>query len=717
MKEKDPFIFGAQYYRAPTPDPECWEADLRKIKELDFNAVKYFVQWRWSHRKDNLFYFDDLDRLMKLADKHSLDVTLNLLLDMAPVWLFGKYPDARQVANNGVVVEPYAVAHRSIGGHPGPCYNHPGALEERKKFLTAVINHFKNHPALSMWDIWNEPELSGQQREPNIEKIVCYCRYCRIRFIEWLKNKYFNLEDLNKVWGRCYTCWDEAEHPRTTGTITDFVDWREFHLDTLSAEAQWRLMMVKDLDPWHTRYLHVVPNTMRCFNSVTCVDDFDISEHCQIFAASASSDPVVTIQLISAAGGKTCYNVESHINRGSLSIHQKKVGLHDLLEDFLPQIGLGIRGFMFWQYRPETLGAESPAWGLVKLDGTNRPVTDAVRLFWEKILPYKEKLMASTSPEPQIGIWKSRKNEIFHFCQDGKLDDLADGVESYCETLYWNNYPCRFISGKMLERGKLADLRLLIMPSCYYLTKLEAEQLDKWVRNGGVLLAEAHLAGYNATTGRHSIVLPGCGLSELWGIKELDSTSSYHLSLPERDDFKAVVSDDVRKALSHVAGAKYFPVKLLTGTTIWGAERYASLEGENTVREAAFDNDTCIISKKIGQGTVFYCGTNIGLGAKKESAGFCEFLDKIIATAKIKQTLNVSQKVPGNVHIDLLGTEDNPGFLIVINRSDKEQRISVNCANACKLKGLFSDTAFNLDANSELTINGNFVDLLTATKA
>lgn len=703
-----PFIFGTQYYRAPTPEPECWRNDLRKIKELGFNSVKYFVQWRWSHRGNNLFYFDDLDRLMELAAEYGLDVTLNLLFDTAPVWLFEKYPDAKQIANKGMMVEPYAVAHRSIGGHPGPCYNHPGALEERKKFLTAVVKHFKKYPALSMWDVWNEPELSLQQRRPDIEKMVCYCRYCQTAFMGWLKGKYASIKELNKVWGRCYGDWEEIELPRTTGTITDFVDWREFHLDTLTGEAEWRLKMVEEIDPEHIRYLHVVPNIMRCFNSVTCVDDFDISEHCQVFAASSNSDPVVTTQLISAAQGKTCYNVESHINRGSLSIHQRIVTLDDLIKDFLPQIGLGVRGFMFWQYRPETLGAESPAWGLVKLDGTNRPVTDAVKLFWEKMFPYKEKLMSSTSPEPQIGIWKSRKNEIFHFCMYGELDDLADGIESYCETLYWNNYPYKFISGQMLEKGELANLKLLIMPSGYYLTELEAKQLDKWVRDGGVLLAEAHLAGYNGSTGRHSRVLPGCGLSELWGIKEVDSTSSYHLSLSD--------SDDVKETLSAygVTGAKYFPVKLSTGTTIWGAERYASLEGKNPIREATFNNEACIISQKIGKGTVFYCGTNIGLGAKKNNIGLREFLTRVTETAGITPTLNITQKVPGNVHIDLLGIGDNPDFLVIINRSDKAQRISVNCAKSCKLKGLFSDTEFNLDANSELTIDGDFVDLFAA---
>ena len=91
--------------------------------------------------------------------------------------------------------------------------------------------------------------------------------------------------------------------------------------------------------------------------------------------------------------------------------------------------------------------------------------------------------------------------------------------------------PYRFVSGMDLERGELDGLRLLIMPSCYCLTPEEAEALDAWVRCGGTLVCEAHLGGYNAATNRHSCVLPGCGLAEKWGLREVETLSSHHLEL------------------------------------------------------------------------------------------------------------------------------------------------------------------------------------------
>ena len=521
--DRFPFLFGTQYYRAPTPEPACWETDFCGMRDLGFNAVKFFVQWRWSHRASNRFVFEDLDRLMDMAADYDLGVTLNFLLDVSPIWLFEVYPDAKPIDNSGHTVEPCAVGHRQIGGHPGPCYRHPGALAERQRFVAAAIEHFRDHLALQMWDVWNEPELCFPQRTPNLSNMVCYCPHCGAGFRDWLRTKYGSLDHLNEVWGRCYETWDQVELPRGTGTFSDFIDWREFHLDTMAAEAAWRLEAVRQLDPRHGRYLHVVPNSY--FSAVTCADDFAMAEHCEVFAATMNGQPAMFQHVLSAGRGKVCYNVESHLNFGSTGMHQRVLGLCEVLRDFLPQLGAGIKGILFWQYRAEVLGLESPAWGLVKPDGGARPVTDAVRQFWATLQPHAAELRTSFPALPEIGLWRSRKNEIFHFCVEGSVSSFNATIEAYIQALYWDSLPHRLVNDRMLSAGELDGLKLLIMPSCYYVTQGEAEALDRWVRAGGVLLCEAHLAGYNGTTGRHSRTVPGCGLAEAWGIRESDTTS------------------------------------------------------------------------------------------------------------------------------------------------------------------------------------------------
>jgi beta-galactosidase len=718
FEQRFPFLFGTQYYRAPTPDPECWEQDFRAMQELGFNAVKFFVQWRWSHRAPGRFYFDDLDQVMDLAAQHGLGVTLNFILDVSPVWLFDVYPDAKQIDIRGHSVEPYAVSHRQIGGHPGPCYNHPGALAERQQFVAAGVEHYRDHPALQMWDVWNEPELCFPQRTPDMNTMVCYCPHCARRFRDWLTIKYGSLDRLNAVWGRCYETWQQVELPRGTGTITDFVDWREFHLDTMTGEAAWRLQTVEKLDPTHGRYLHVVPNSF--FSAVTCADDFAMAEHCEVFAATMTGGPGTCMHVISAGRGKVCYNVESHLNHGCTDMHQPIVQLAQLKRDLLPQFGMGIKGVLFWQYRSEVLGFESPAWGLVKTDGSPRPVTAAVQQFWSTLKPLAAELRRAHPKPAEIGIWRSRKNEIFHFCAQGQVNSFNAALEAYIQTLYWNNLPFVLINDRMLAEGKLTGIKLLIMPACYYVTQEEADALVRWVQAGGVLLCEAHLAGYNGTTGRHSQSMPGGGLAGAWGIREIDTTSPRHLQFSARDDVDlGAVTEDVRKALKEFgsSGSEYFPIQMTDGTLAWGAHRYATLAGDGLVPLGSFGADApCLARKTVGTGSVFYCGTNLGdAAAGNRPAGLHALLHMATAAAGIKPTGLLDAEVEGTVHVDILYEKDIARFAVLINKAEHEQTTRLHGTG--QWRGMFTGIALDLGGEGSIRLPAGFVELFQITQA
>ncbi|MEN8157394.1 MAG: beta-galactosidase [Bacteroidota bacterium] len=701
-----PFIFGAQYYRAPTPAKENWESDMKHFSELGFTDIKFWLQWRWSHTAPDKYYFDDLDELIDIAERYDIRVTINAIFDVAPLWLYEAYPDAKQIMNNGQPIEPFVAAHRQIGGHPGPCYNHPGALEERQKFFKEAILHLKRHPNVVLWDVWNEPELSFPQRDGELEKLACYCDHCKAAFHGWLEEKYSSIETLNTVWGRNYGNWDQVELPRTTNTIKDFIDWREFHGYTLMEEAKWRLAMTKALDPERITYLHVVPNTTQPFNAVTtCMDDFEVAKHCDVFAATMNNGPYFTPQVVSASNGKVCYNVESHINGGNTSMHQSVITMNDLLNDFLPQIGMGIKGFMFWQFRPEVLGLESPAWGLTNPDGSDRVVTKAAETFWKTIEPHSAILMESQPERPEVAIWKSQKNEIFHYCEFGNFNSLANSINAYSDFLYNHSYNFQYVNSGMVER--LDGMKVLIMPSGYYLTQREADALDRWVRKGGVLISEAHLGAYNDDHGRHSYVVPGSGLDKKWGIKEVESTSTYRLKLTDQEEVNLEMAPDVRKMLRDfgTTGGKYVPIAMNDGSLLWGALRFAKIEAPGATPLGYFSNETpTIISKDIGKGRVYYCGTNIGEGSLKDDEGFKKFLIKILDESGIETELNSNRE---NVWVKTLSGEGEVNFIVVRNMTGTESSVSMQFKGTAK--GLFSGAI--LEPEKTLSLPKDFCDL------
>lgn len=669
-----PFLWGVQYYRAPTPERKHWESDLSTIRDLGFTDIKYWIQWRWSHRDENSFYFEDTDILMDLAHRYGLRVTINTIFDVTPSWFLEKYPDCKQIRNDGMTVEPYVSSCRQLGGMPGPCYNHEAGIAARKKFMETVVSRYKDHPAMFMWDVWNEPEQCHIHRAPHLNTQVCYCPTCRRKFIDWLGAKYGTVAELNRIWGRCYTSWNQVELPRTTETFGDFIDWREFQLDTMTAEAQWRLETVRQLDPVHEAYLHVVPDTCRIFNAVTGVDDFAMARLCDVFASTNFSGPVWSGLTVSAAEGKTAYNVECHIGTGSTAMHPRVVAYEDIIRDFAPQIGMGLRGFMFWQYHAETLGLESPAWGTAKPDGTVGSIGIAAEKFYRHLKPYIKDIMAVSAPKAEIAIWKGRRNELFNYAVYGSLDSFGGTLEAYVNTLYGMNYTCKFVDDTGIEQG-LDGVKLLILPMCYALDGAVADAVHSFLHRGGVVLCEAHLGGYNGDTNRHSEVMPGFDLHKKWGIREEETMSAYHLgySFADQDMDTSGFSDDLKKSLAAygVSGGKYYLIRLSDGSAVYGAERFAGLSCEQGEVIGSVNSMPCILRVPVGAGRIYYCGTNLGEGASANAACFREFLSSVCHDAAARKD---HDNMPVGVHTSSLGT----GLLMIDNTTDQDQCISVN---------------------------------------
>ena len=670
-----PFLYGAQYYRAPTPRRKYWADDLRRIREKGFNTVKFWIQWRWSERSEGEYCWDDLDELMMLAEQNSLHVVLNLILDVMPEWVARDYPETLMVDCNGKAVPSQTTLCRQLGGYPGPCHSNELMLHKRKNFVREAVKHFRNFSALLMWDVWNEPERHLGHRSPDLFPDLCYCQSCQSGFLAWLKRKYGVIEHLNEVWGRCYTSFEMVEIPLDPGTVNDFIDWREFQLQVLSGDAEWRLKLVRELDRKHFPHLHVVPNVSG-FTSLTCVDDFALAENCDIFGASMMNDPYYCAQGVSAAQGRPFYNAEWHINYGGNNMYQRVIGRDLFFYEQLPQLGWGCRGVLFWQYRSETLGTESPAWGLVRPDGTDRPVAKHAEEFIRAFAPYAKHFMECRPQAPKVLIWRGIRNELFQFCRHGKMAQYHIALKSYSDALYALNIPFGFADSNMLDHDTTAQI--LILPQAYYLEERDVELFDRFLRRGKVIISEGNLAAYSSSQGYFCETVPGCGLDEKWGIRELETTSSFHLSSADPTG-NVDVSGDVKKALESdgCSGSEYFKIQTPNGISGPGAVDFSIPEAARSEILGYYNATPCILSTRVENGTLLYAGTMLGYAAQKDNTLLLHILKKAAETVGVGV-----EDYPIGLHVDRLFAPDgNCDFLIFTN----------NRATTCKLDIPLSD--------------------------
>lgn len=666
-KQKLPFLYGVQYYRAPTPRRDCWEKDLRTLKADGYDTVKFWVQWRWSERQEGVYYWDDLDELMELAQANGLRVVLNLILDVMPVWVEKNYPETLMVDRFGNPALTQTTLCRQIGGYPGPCHRNAVMREKRERFTRAAVSHFKNCPALWAWDVWNEPERHLAVRSADHIPEFCYCPSCRREFLRYLADKYQNIDRLNEVWGRCYSSFDEAEVPQDPGTVNDFIDWRKFQLDGMTDDARWRLKAVRELDPARLAHLHIVPDA-GCFSALSCVDDFALGRECEIFGSSMTNDPYSCAQALSAGGNRYFYNAEWHINYGSNGIYQRIISREVFLHDLLPQLGWGVRGFLYWQYRSETLGTESPAWGVVRPDGSPRPVTEFTSEFSRLFAPHKERFLQCEPAARQVAIYRSCRNEIYQFCRHESLQRYNKTLRNYSSALYSLNIPFGFADEKDLER-QFDSIKLLILPQVYYVSNREAKLFDRFLQKSGVILSEGNLAAYDSDNGYFSSAVPGCGLAEKWGLHESEATSSYHLPTGNCE----IASDakgDVRKALESdggAAGGEFFPLKLGNHVSGFGAVDFAIPEGDGCKELLSFRSIPCAVSKQVGKGTLIYAGTMLGYGAEKGN----ELLRSMLAGAADAVQI-AHNELSSFLHVDRLADADGKCCFLVCSNSGGE---------------------------------------------
>ncbi|RED85559.1 beta-galactosidase [Cohnella phaseoli] len=614
--------FGFQYYRSPTPFRDQWERDLKNIADKGFNCVKYWVQWRASVPEENRYEFGDIAELMDLAERFGLKVVLNVIFDVAPAWFYKKYPDSKMIAADGSVVEPRALSYRQIGGAPGPCYHHGQAQAEKDRFLEAAVLAFKDHPALWVWDLWNEPELTtGIKRSLTFDNQVCYCEHSLTAFGGWLEQKYGTLEAFNEKWQRNYADWSEVEPPRGQAVFNDLVDWRLFMSDALTDDLIRRVDVVKRHDLVHQVMVHTVPAPI--FNLITAgSDDFKLAEPCDLFGNSLGSSAWSADLLLSAAKGKKVINSEIHALPGHTALKPKPLDFRELKRHLLIPLARGITGYLFWQYRPEVLGHEAPAWGSTYLDGSETPWLRDMAKLNGMMQRNRELLCDASRPSDGMAILISPENQIVNFSVYAHLDTYNDSVQGAHKLMHDLNYKVEFIHEGDLSKEMLSRYRCLWMPYPLYMSSAASNTIREWVGAGGTLISECSFGAIQAENGTHSYEVPGYGFGEVFGVREkwihsaehLDH--SYHnLTLRSQELIPlAIRPEGWENAKSRLerSGSKEGPKEALLGTAGYGSYYQSEVElaeGTRVLADFAKDGSPALAVAAYGKGKAVWIGT------------------------------------------------------------------------------------------------------------
>ena len=429
------------------------------------------------------------------------------------------------------------------------------------------------------------------------------------------------------------------------------IDWRRFFVDTITEEFRTRVHIVRELDPNHLVMTHTVPFPI--FNLITCAsDDFAMAEDCDLFGNSAGSSPNAADLLASAAQGRPVINAEIHAMGGS-TFHQNRP-LSDLATDryILPQLAHDIKGFVFWQYRPELLGNESPNWGLTDPAGNPTPWLARLSVLNHALQERRDFLLAARNREPEVGILIDPENEIFQWCIAHNTNYYANDVVGIYNALYNAGYRVQFMHPTHVPAAQ--DLPVLFCPAPYWLQSGTLAALDGYVKSGGILVAEPSFAGMNPANGWHTQLRPGNGWEEAFGC-----TQGFVLQ-PNASEFDSYVA---ASGTAQAAGAQ-LNVEL-------DGQHY-SLSAYHQVFEllpnraevlGRFSNGWAgLVRAQYGAGTLYLAGTYLGGAAGQHLPGAAEL---IAALAETPQAADRPRSEGDRVRVDVL--TDGSSQLVIAN--------------------------------------------------
>ena len=137
----------------------------------------------------------------------------------------------------------------ATGGFPGLCLDNPEVRAAAEKFLVALVEHYRNHPALLGYDLWNENSYGGG----NPQQDVLLLRRDQTQAARMAARSLRNASRKSReTWNRySYSSWDDVDPPYNFGGYPDSLDWLQFRIDDAFDLLHWRTELFRKLDPKH----------------------------------------------------------------------------------------------------------------------------------------------------------------------------------------------------------------------------------------------------------------------------------------------------------------------------------------------------------------------------------------------------------------------------------------------------------------------------------
>jgi len=510
-----------------------------------------------------------------------------------------------------------------------------------------MAEHYAGHPAVIGWQIDNE--LGGR----------CYCPICRATFQAWLQEKYGSLDRLNSAWGTAfwshvYTEWSHIPVPMETGGVPNpglDLDYRRFMSDVYVRFQQEQVDILRQTCPDH----FITHNFMGFhFDEINY---FDLAQTLDVVAwdnyrrTAWGLDKDVP-PAPSALGHDTMRGLKGQ----SFWLMEQQSGCGGWQEvGVIPRpgemrlwtyqaIGHGADAIVYFRWRSARFGTEQYWHGVLDHHGQPRRRYKELKAIGAELKRVGEQIL-ETESRSQVAMLLSYDTRFAFQAQPNHNDfDYPALFASYYTALHRRNVGVDIVP----PTADLSRYRLVLAPALHVLSQDAADNLRRYVEEGGTLLATARTGVKDEVNAVVNMPLPGL-LAEICGV--------------EVDEYDALPADlDVPLELALPGLAPDTQVvhawlwcDVLTPTTAQPVARYG---GEYYAGQAA------ITLNHFGQGQAVYVGT----------LGDTDLIDKVVGWLVAVTPISPALKAPDGVEA-VERWKDDRRLLFLLNHADQAREV------------------------------------------
>ena len=667
----DKIYYGTQYYRHPTPPEKEWPKDMSEMKAFHFDLIKVHFIWRHHEPLRGRFRWEAIDALLALCEKHGIRVVPQLMVEMAPAWIFNKHQCFLE-DNQGRKLRPIADGGWHLGGYL-PCLDNAAVMRAAENFISKAVRRYKDSPAILAWNIYEEAGVRSLRchLDENPDSLVCACRDSRLRYLRWLRRQYGTIEKFNAFLGKSYGKWGEVEVPLSWNDYGSMLLWRKWAAENLAKQIACLRNAVREEDARHPVTAHASPGVFLRNSLLDTGDDALNAAKVDFYGSSFPPASLWQTALRSdwmRAISKYYWMAEVYPALGLW----KSLDADDIKQSVWTGIAHGARGVVYWQFKPERLGQESNGHGLVALDGGSTPQAEEAKKIGRILHKFGNELAKFSPPAGVLAMVYSQDACVLSHLERKFMAKRDKNFGGYPEA-FGGSYRLFWSSGMpvdILPAESMKDMfryPMVYLPMPVMLSADAARRIKDYVADGGILVSEASPGLREANTWV-SPAVPGNGLDSLFGCLEKNR---------------------------HVIGADEMIKFCRGGKQIIARHMIAELEPTTAKAVAVWKNGkTAITINPCGKGQAILIGCY---------PGFCE--KNTIWTEYLSRLINFSPCVkfnrkPDEVSYRALKNKERD-LVFVFNESDKVENISILCPKYENVKFIIPEDMKNIGQNNK----------------